>query len=150
MPFAMFHDYFPDTAKAETRSITILHDADWDLPAGGYGFLEMFCDEPGCDCRRVFYCVLSERSRRVEAYITYGWESLAHCRNWLGYDDPMPFVLCRAQRSTAHQLWVDRAVSDIRVFGGIAKTNDQNGADRTHGCNLHLRSERGGGGHLKG
>jgi hypothetical protein len=88
MPYAMFHRYFPEIAKTETRSATILRNSDYDLPAGSYGFLEMFCDEPGCDCRRVFFCVISEKSKRIEAYITYGWESPTYYREWLGFDDP--------------------------------------------------------------
>jgi len=88
MPYAMFHDYFPDIAKSETRNVTILHDSDWGLPVGNYGFLEMFCDEVGCDCRRVFFAVLSEKTKNVEAYIAYGWESQAFYRRWLGSGDP--------------------------------------------------------------
>ena len=88
MPYAMFHQYFPDIAKSETRTVTILQKGKYDLPAGNYGFLEMFCDEPGCDCRRVFFCVVSEKSSRIEAYITYGWEAPSYYRKWLGSDDP--------------------------------------------------------------
>jgi hypothetical protein len=88
MPYAMFHQYFPEIAKTETRSVTVFGDSDYGLPAGSYGFLEMFCNEPGCDCRRVFFCVISEKSQRIEAYITYGWESPAYYREWLGFDDP--------------------------------------------------------------
>jgi hypothetical protein len=88
MPYAMFYEYFPEIAKSETRSVTILRESDYDLPAGSYGFLEMFCNEPGCDCRRVFFCVISEKSNRIEAYITYGWESPTYYRKWLGFDDP--------------------------------------------------------------
>lgn len=88
MPYAMFHAYFPDIAASETRTVTILHDFDWGLPAGDYGFLEMFCDEVGCDCRRVFLAVLSERTRNIEAYIAYGWENTAYYRRWFGSNDP--------------------------------------------------------------
>jgi len=88
MPYAMFHQHFPEVAEKETRSITILRDSDWDLPAGNYGFLDMFCNEPRCDCRRVFLCVISERTKGIEAYIAYGWESLAYYRKWLRFDDP--------------------------------------------------------------
>jgi len=88
MPYAMFHQYFPEIAKRETRSVTILHDSDYGLPAGSYGFLEMYCDEPDCDCRRVFFGVISEKTKRIEAYITYGWESPAYYKEWLGFDDP--------------------------------------------------------------
>ncbi|SRR3989339_230745 len=88
MPYAMFHYYFPDIAESETRSVTILHDSDWGLPSGNYGFLEMFCNEPGCDCRRVFLAVLSEMTKNVAAYIAYGWENQAYYQRWLGSDDP--------------------------------------------------------------
>ena len=88
MPYAMFHQYFPEIAKTETRSVTIFRDSDYDLPAGSYGFLEMFCNEPSCDCRRVFFCVVSEKSNQIEAYITYGWENPTYYREWLGFDDP--------------------------------------------------------------
>jgi len=88
MPYAMFYQYVPKIAKSETRTVTILRESDYGLPAGSYGFLEMFCNEPGCDCRRVFFCVVSEKSNQIEAYITYGWESPAYYRKWLGFDDP--------------------------------------------------------------
>ncbi|HBL53448.1 MAG TPA: hypothetical protein DDZ34_05320 [Syntrophaceae bacterium] len=88
MPYAMLYQYFPEIAKSETRTVTILREGDYDLPAGNYGFLEMFCNESGCDCRRVFFCVVSEKFNQVEAYITYGWESPSYYRKWLGFDDP--------------------------------------------------------------
>lgn len=66
----------------------IFQENDYDLPAGNYSFLEMYCNEPDCDCRRVFFCVVSEKVKRIEAYITYGWESPRYYRKWLGYDDP--------------------------------------------------------------
>jgi hypothetical protein len=88
MPYAMLYQYLPEIAKSETRTVTILHEGDYDLPAGSYGFLEMFCNEPGCDCRRVFFCVVSEKSNRVVAYIAYGWETPSYYRKWFGSDDP--------------------------------------------------------------
>lgn len=53
------------------------------MPPGEYTFLEMFCDEEGCDCRRVFFYVVSSRRRDVEAVVTYGWESPAFYAHWL-------------------------------------------------------------------
>ena len=52
MPFVPFHEAFPDLAKRETRTFTILEARE--LPAANYALVEMYCDEPGCDCRRVF------------------------------------------------------------------------------------------------
>jgi len=88
MSYAMFHQYFPEIAKTETRSVTVFPDSDTNLPAGNYGFLEMFCDEPGCDCRRVFFSVVSERTKDVEAVIAYGWENRQFYVDWLKDDDP--------------------------------------------------------------
>jgi len=92
MPYAMLYQYLPEIAKSETRTVTILHEGDYDLPAGSYGFLEMFCNEPGCDCRRVFFCVVSEKLNRIEAYIAYGWETQATTENGLGSTSLMPSV----------------------------------------------------------
>lgn len=39
------------------------------------GFLETVCDEPRCDCRRVFVYVVSPRRRDPVAVIAYGWEN---------------------------------------------------------------------------
>lgn len=46
----------------------------------------MFCDEPGCDCRRVFFHVQTEKHGNV-ATIAYGWESRDFYVTWLGSDD---------------------------------------------------------------
>lgn len=67
MPYVAFHEYFPALARKETRSVTVLPYAAGNVPAGHYGFIEMFCDEPGCDCRRVFLMVLSSPANRPEA-----------------------------------------------------------------------------------
>ena len=63
MPNVMFCQYFPEIAKMETRGIKIFDNSGTNLPAGDYGFPEMFCDEPGCDCRRVLFSVISAVQR---------------------------------------------------------------------------------------
>ena len=75
MPFTSFHDLFPEVAEKETRSIVVPPGAKGPLPADSYGFIELYCDEVGCDCRRVYISVLSRARSRVEAFITWGWES---------------------------------------------------------------------------
>ena len=86
MPFRLFHDLFPDVAERETRSV-FLPLAQGGLPAGGYAFREMFCDEPECDCRRVFFWVDTSFRDRVQAVIAWGWEDLAFYDRWLKYGD---------------------------------------------------------------
>jgi hypothetical protein len=84
MPYVLLYERLPEIAEAETRVITVLESSRiaGQLPPAEYAFLEMFCDEPGCDCRRVFFSVVSSRTEEVEAVIAYGWESAAFYQNW--------------------------------------------------------------------
>jgi len=87
MPFVPFHNYFPEIAERETRSITVPPYPHLGLPAGEYGFLESYCDEPGCDCRRVFFCAICPSREEVLAVIAWGWESVDFYMRWLKYGD---------------------------------------------------------------
>ncbi len=91
MPYQLFHDLFPTTAEAETRTILLLDDdtdANTGLPAGHYQFCEMFCNEVGCDCRRVFFYVVSSIREGPVAVVAWGWETPRFYAEWLGDDDP--------------------------------------------------------------
>ena len=77
MPFIPFHEAFPDLAAQETRTITTLASAY--LPAGSYTLIEMYCDEPHCDCRRVFLGAVLQHLTDRNGY-----------RLWMG----KPCVLC--------------------------------------------------------
>jgi hypothetical protein len=81
---------FPEVGARETRSVTV--PPHQDLPEGEYGFVELYCDQPGCDCRRVMIDVLRPETgwSKVWATISYGWESLDFYRHWGGGDtDPV-------------------------------------------------------------
>lgn len=86
MPYVLFHEYFPGIAKKETRSFTTLEDSD--LPIDSYSLIESYCDEPGCDCRRVFFSVFSKKSNKMLAVIAYGWENEGFYSKWFGYNNP--------------------------------------------------------------
>jgi hypothetical protein len=88
MPFAPFHEVCPDVARQETRTLTVLPAAKLAVPPAEYAFLELFCDEPGCDCRRVFFTVLSSKEVDVQAIIAWGWEDAAFYQRWYGGHDP--------------------------------------------------------------
>ena len=88
MPYQSFHDLFPKTAERETRTITVSRGSDLGLPQGQYSFVEMFCDEKGCDCRRVFFYVVSSLRQDVEAVVAWGWETSDFYARWLKDDDP--------------------------------------------------------------
>src|SRR5258707_102090 len=77
---------FPEVAAQETRTIKLL-DTHGGLPADSYGFLELYCNDPACDCRRVLLQVRTEaKPDKILATINYGWESLASYRKWLHGD----------------------------------------------------------------
>jgi len=88
MPYAPFYIYFPDVAEKETRGIIILEGSKWKLPPATYSLLEMYCDEPDCDCRRVFFSVFSSLTKNIEAVVAYGWESPEFYAEWFGDDKP--------------------------------------------------------------
>lgn len=88
MPYAMFLQHFPEIAELETRTVKVLQRLPSGLAPGDYSLLEMFCDEPGCDCRRVMFYIVSSRTNGVEAMVAYGWESRDFYVKWMGDDDP--------------------------------------------------------------
>ena len=86
MSFRMFHEICPEIGLRETRSVTLPANSGHDLPADDYGFLEMYCSEAGCDCRRVYLQVIAaSKPAVVLAVISWGWEPLAFYRRWGHY-----------------------------------------------------------------
>jgi hypothetical protein len=89
MPFAPFFTLLPEVASRETRTAT-----PSGPPGAGretFSFVEMFCNEPGCDCRRVVFYVVSEDQVRKGnldeplATITFGWEPRSFYRKWASF-----------------------------------------------------------------
>ena len=78
-----FMERFPELGASETRSVTITGRDD--LPDGEYGFIELYCNEPDCDCRRVMIVVLRpETGWKFWATINYGWENVEFYQKWAG------------------------------------------------------------------
>ena len=75
MPTSDFFRTFPKLAETELRNFTIGPGTGSDLPAGRYGFIEAYCDEKGCDCRRVVIAVFSEEAQDFVAHINLGFDS---------------------------------------------------------------------------
>jgi hypothetical protein len=74
---APFHARCPEIGVRQTRSVTVEEGA-WGLPHDDYAFLEHFCVDPECDCRRVLLQVISQKKPgRILATIAYGWEAAA-------------------------------------------------------------------------
>ena len=71
-----------ELAAQETRTVTT---TAWPgLPDGEYGFVENYCDDLRCDCRRVLINVISRSApTSILATINYGWESPEFYTKWL-------------------------------------------------------------------
>jgi len=87
MPFQPFYEIFRELAWKETRTATIF-EGDPTLPPDEYGLIELYCNDEGCDCRRVLFNVASKNRNGFIAVIGYGWESADFYRKWTIQDDP--------------------------------------------------------------
>ena len=69
-----FYTEFSQLAETETRVFTTKRDPY--LPDGDYGFIELFCEKPNCDCHRVLIHVNSDKDPgKVLATINFGWKN---------------------------------------------------------------------------
>lgn len=84
MPMSDFFEKFPALADTELRNITILPGANLPPPPDRYVFIELYCDDKACDCRRAVIAVFAEKKQCIVAYINIGFDT----------DDPMagPFL----------------------------------------------------------
>jgi len=76
MPFRPLIHFYPDLALEEMRSF-ILTDGDFGVPAGNYDLFENYCDEKGCDCRKVMINIITTAGGqpKIWATIGHGWEN---------------------------------------------------------------------------
>jgi len=80
-----FFEKFKDVGEKETRVVTVFRRGDFGaLPPGEYAFVELYCDEKNCDCRRVMIMVLDKGQNRILATINLGFDSRE--------DDAGPFL----------------------------------------------------------
>ncbi len=82
MYYQPFYERFPEIAEHETRSIAVYNHVG--IPKDEYVLVEAYCDEPDCDCRRVFLNVVSRQQQRDVAVIAYGWEDEDFYIDWFG------------------------------------------------------------------
>ena len=75
MSLSAFYQAFPKLAASELRTITVAPSSGLAVPADRYAFLELYCDERGCDCRRVTVAVFAERRGEAVAHISLGFDS---------------------------------------------------------------------------
>ena len=80
IPFGM---HCEEVALREFRAMIVQENAR-QIPAGEYLFVECYCDDPECDCRRVFIQVyLQPDAKRIVLSLNYGWESPNYYQNYM-------------------------------------------------------------------
>lgn len=72
-----------EVASREFRTM-IVHENASKIPAGRYVFVECYCDDPECDCRRVFIQVyLRPDAKRIVLLLNYGWETPKYYQGYM-------------------------------------------------------------------
>lgn len=81
------------------------------LPDGEYSFIDMYCADPGCDCRKTMIQVMHKGE--LVSVINYGWEPAPFYEKWMGSsatENPI---------STMHGASIDITSPDLVSRGGI-------------------------------
>src|SRR5258707_14016392 len=82
-----FHSLLPELAQREVRCVHLGLAPGSDLPADEYAYIEYYCDDLECDCRRVFLEVIAkDQPGKVFASIGYGWEKESFYRKRMAWD----------------------------------------------------------------
>ena len=119
MSFIAFHDYFPEIAEQETHTLTVIDSKMSNLPAAHYTLHEMYCDEPECDCRRVFLSVVSSITKNCMAVIAYGWENQKFYAQWLGDNDR---TMIKQLQGPMLNLWSEQSELAQAILKLVKKT----------------------------
>ena len=77
-----FYQMFPDIGKKATRVLTTFNDPK--LGSDTYGFIEVYCVDPDCDCRRVILNVVRQSDSKHLATVNWAFDKDA--------EDPRPFL----------------------------------------------------------
>ena len=84
MTYSPYYLFFPDLILGHTRSVVIRNDPN-KVPDGDYVFVEVFCTDKKCDCRRAMINVEQMDPAFPlfrAATISYGWEPRFFYKNW--------------------------------------------------------------------
>jgi hypothetical protein len=92
-----FHSLLPEIAQREVRCVHLQAVPGVtpcsSLSAGEYAFVEFYCEDLNCDCRRVFLQVIARhRQDKILASINCGWEKESFYRKRMPPDAPRQIV----------------------------------------------------------
>ena len=92
--------------------------SDLGLPSDDYAFIEFYCEDRLCDCRRVFIEVLSRKTKAVLASINFGWEKESFYRKKIPFDPEAPRRITRGWLDPLHPQ-SKHAKELLRLFQGV-------------------------------
>ena len=86
-----FHSLLPEVAQREVRCLHLEASpdstAELELPADEYLYVEYYCDDLDCDCRRVLIEIIAaNQPNKIFATISYGWEKEKFYRKRIPWD----------------------------------------------------------------
>jgi hypothetical protein len=86
-----FHSLLSELAQREVRCVHLGAPTETTpepaLPADEYIYMEFYCEDLNCDCRRVFLQVIAKgQPGKVFASISYGWEKESFYRKRMPWD----------------------------------------------------------------
>jgi hypothetical protein len=95
-----FHSILPEIAQREVRCIQVANapgaPSHSRLPGGEYAYVEFYCEDLDCDCRRIFLQVIPRGSpETILASINYGWEKESFYRKRMPWDPDAPRQIVR-------------------------------------------------------
>jgi hypothetical protein len=121
---APLHEVLPDLAERETRSVTVLKGDEY--PKGHFLFVESYCNERGCDCRRVFVNVTSPDREGILATINFGWEDPEFYADWMSFPYEAQEVVELKGPSLARGLaQTELAPGLLELFRDVLATDDE-------------------------
>jgi hypothetical protein len=66
--------------ECQVRTITLANDPH--LPSGEYTFIDTYCTDNTCDCRKTIIQIFHDE--KLVSIVSYGWESPKFYLRWLG------------------------------------------------------------------
>jgi hypothetical protein len=115
-----FHSVRPDVAARNERCVhtsPARDPATAALPADEYAYLEFYCEDLSCDCRRVFLQVISKgQPGRVFASLSYGWEKESFYRKRMPWNPDAARGAAQAADHGAHRAGTALSRADKRVM----------------------------------
>ena len=85
MQFIPLFQKCPEVADSETRSIFLFNEHEYGIPKGQYAYIENYCNDSKCDCRKVMINVvrIDGENSEIIATIGFGWEGVEYYTKWL-------------------------------------------------------------------